>query len=216
MTAMTSDPEDYVYVEKQVGGDRRRTRRHVTIADRDWRPVGDPAAPGGAAGRLRAPMVINMIALDVELESCELTDHDASGSQGRSVQRRRALATLRARGRGMPVGVRGRLTPEVVRAFGEARGATLLPAVPEKPSSGPSGFRWKAGQSGPREGALGPGSGARAGKTNARTGRLVAVPRRSRGPRSVLPERTLRPHDALRGRLHALLLQRRSWALVVG
>lgn len=94
---MTSDPNDYVFVEDQVGPDRRRSRRHVTIADGDWQPVGDATAAGGIAGRLRAKIVVNKIPLDLEIVSTELENVTRSAVPQKQLARQ--APTLRVRGR---------------------------------------------------------------------------------------------------------------------
>ncbi len=95
---MSSDPRDYIYVEELIPAPPRprETRRRVTVTEGEWTPCGDPAAPGGIDGRLRAEVWVNKVAMLVEVVIEDLADaprRRAAAGQHRSAPR------LRLRGR---------------------------------------------------------------------------------------------------------------------
>jgi hypothetical protein len=67
------EPEDLIWVETVFGRPPRDGRRHITIVDSAWLPVGDKSAPEGAAGRLRARIGLNGVAMELELLATELS-----------------------------------------------------------------------------------------------------------------------------------------------
>lgn len=59
-----TDPQDYVFVDRLVRQPSRRTRRHLILADTDWRPASD--------GEMRATITINGVGhVLVEREALE-------------------------------------------------------------------------------------------------------------------------------------------------
>jgi hypothetical protein len=54
------DPNDYVFVERLVSQPRLRTRRHLTLADRDWR--------AGAQRELCSTITINGVPCELVVE----------------------------------------------------------------------------------------------------------------------------------------------------
>jgi len=65
---MTPDENDYIYVDRLATQPRRRTRRHVTIADSDWRPV---RAKVGECNGLRVTITINGVAFDFVVDEVD-------------------------------------------------------------------------------------------------------------------------------------------------
>jgi hypothetical protein len=59
---MTQDENDYIYVDRLVTQPRRRTRRHLSIADSDWRPAQKRVVE---CNEMRATITINGVAFDL-------------------------------------------------------------------------------------------------------------------------------------------------------
>ncbi len=94
---MTSDPQDFVYVEMPVSTPRPlETRRRLTVTEGAWTPVGDPAAPGGIDGRLQAEVWVNKVAMLIELVAEDLRD---APRRRADVGEHRSAPRLRLRGR---------------------------------------------------------------------------------------------------------------------
>ena len=80
---MTQDENDYVYVDRLVTQPRRRTRRHLSIADSDWRPVRREMEDCNV---LRVTVTINEVAFDLvvaEVEGDEAQDLRIAGRRYR-------------------------------------------------------------------------------------------------------------------------------------
>ena len=59
---MTQDEHDFVYVDRLVTQPRRRTRRHLSIADSDWRPAQQRVVE---CNEMHAAITINGVAFDL-------------------------------------------------------------------------------------------------------------------------------------------------------
>jgi hypothetical protein len=97
MLAIRDEPDDVIWVEPVVGRPPRDGRRHVIVPDKAWLPLGEEAAQGDTAGRLRARIALNGVAMELELLSTELSDYDVRDWGARYPARE--YPELRVRGR---------------------------------------------------------------------------------------------------------------------
>lgn len=100
---MTSDPNDYIYVDsvpaRPAIARRQRGRRQITIEDGDWRAVGVAVAPGGVDGLLRTEIRVNGVPLMLELLASELCAPRVETSAAGAFPPAAGRARLRVRGR---------------------------------------------------------------------------------------------------------------------